>query len=81
MNGKEPDGGHWPSSTLGAAKLPVQYLGKSRMGRQAKALKRSDQPPAAVLAWCDGMLKDDRVGFIYREELDMLRSHTEASRS
>jgi len=51
------------------------------MGRQAKALKRSDQPPAAVLAWCDGMLKDDRVGFIYREELDMLRSHTEASRS
>jgi hypothetical protein len=46
-----------------------------------KALKRSDLPPADVIAWCDGMLKSDRVGFIYREELQTLRSHTEASRS
>jgi hypothetical protein len=45
-----------------------------------KALKRSDLPPSDVIAWCDGMLKSDRVGFIYRKELQTLRSHAEASR-
>ena len=46
-----------------------------------KALKRSDLPSADVVTWCDRMLKTDRVGFIYREELQSLRSHIEASRS
>jgi hypothetical protein len=45
-----------------------------------KALKRSDLPPTDVIAWCDGMLKSDRVGFIYRKELQTLRSHAAASR-
>ena len=36
-------------------------------------------PPADVIAWCDRMLKNDCVGFIYREELQSLRSHIEAS--
>lgn len=45
-----------------------------------KALKQSDLPPADVIAWCDGMLKSDRVGFIYRKELQTLRSRAEASR-
>lgn len=43
-----------------------------------KALKKSSLPPADVVAWCDRMLKTDRVGFIYREELQSLRSHIEA---
>ena len=46
-----------------------------------KALKTSGLPPEEVIAWCDGMLKSDRVGCIYREELQTLRSHTEALRS
>jgi len=46
-----------------------------------KALKRSDLPPGEGIAWCEGMLKSDRVGFICREELRMLRSHIEPSPS
>jgi len=46
-----------------------------------KALKRSDLPPADVTTWCEGMLKSDRVGCIYRKELQALRSHAEASRT
>ena len=46
-----------------------------------KALKKSDLPPADVATWCDRMLKADRVGFIYREELQSLRGHAVASRS
>ena len=46
-----------------------------------KALKKSDLPPADVIAWCDTMLKADRVGFIYREELQTLHGHALASRS
>jgi hypothetical protein len=46
-----------------------------------KALKTSDLPPTDVIAWCDRMLKNDRVGFIYHEELQSLRSHIKASRS
>jgi hypothetical protein len=29
-----------------------------------KALKKSNLPPADVIAWCAAMLKADRVGFI-----------------
>ncbi len=46
-----------------------------------KALKSSDLPPADAIAWCDQMLKSDRVGFIYREELQSLRNHVKPSRS
>ena len=46
-----------------------------------KALKKSALPPADVIAWCDRMLKADRVGFIYREELQTLHGHAVASRS
>jgi hypothetical protein len=46
-----------------------------------KALKKSDLPPAEVIAWCDRMLKADCVGFVYRKELQTLRGHALASRS
>jgi Glu-tRNA(Gln) amidotransferase subunit E-like FAD-binding protein len=46
-----------------------------------KALKSSDLPSADVIAWCDRMLKSDRVGFIYREELQALRSHIKPPQS
>jgi hypothetical protein len=46
-----------------------------------KALKTSDLPPADVIAWCDRMLKADRVAFVYRKELQTLRGHALASRS
>ena len=44
-----------------------------------KAIKKSDLPSADVIAWCDKMLKADRVGFIYHEKLQALRNHTKAS--
>jgi hypothetical protein len=44
-----------------------------------KALTKGDLPPADVIAWCDRMLKTDRVGFIYRKELQSLHRHAEAS--
>ncbi len=46
-----------------------------------KALKDSDLPLADAVAWCDQMLKSDRVGFIYREELQSLQNHVKPSRS
>jgi len=46
-----------------------------------KALMSSDLPSAEVIAWCDRMLKSDRVGFIYREELQSLRSHVKPPQS
>jgi len=46
-----------------------------------KALKKSDLPPTDMIEWCDGMLKSDRVGFIYRDELQTFRDHAGASRS
>jgi len=46
-----------------------------------KALKKSSLPPADVVAWCNQMLKADRVGFIYRKELQSFRSHIEVSQS
>ena len=46
-----------------------------------KALKKCDLPPSEVIAWCEGMTKSDRVGFIYDRKLQELRNHFEASRS
>ena len=46
-----------------------------------KAIKKSDLPPADVIAWCDRMLKADRAGYVYRKELQTLRTHPPASRS
>ena len=46
-----------------------------------KAIKKSDLPPADVIAWCDRMLKADRAGYVYRKELQTLRAHPSASRS
>ncbi len=46
-----------------------------------KALKKSDLPPAEIVAWCDRMAATDRVGFIYDRELGALRNHFEGSRS
>ena len=45
-----------------------------------KALKKCDLPPTEVAAWCKGMIANDRVGFIYNEELCKLQNHIEASR-
>jgi uncharacterized Zn finger protein len=46
-----------------------------------KALKKSTLPPADVIVWCDRMLKADRGGFIYREELQTLHGHALDSQS
>ncbi|MHB1036216.1 MAG: hypothetical protein ACYC35_15605 [Pirellulales bacterium] len=46
-----------------------------------KALKKRDLPPDEVIAWCAAMVKRDRVGFIYDEELRALEKHFAASRS
>ena len=46
-----------------------------------KALKKCNLPPAEVVAWCKEMIASDRVGFIYREELQTLHGHAVASRS
>ena len=46
-----------------------------------KAIKSSGLPPAEVTAWCDKLLKADRVGFVYRKELQTLRAYARASRS
>jgi hypothetical protein len=45
-----------------------------------EALKKSDLPPAEIVAWCNGMAAADCVGFIYDRELGALRNHFEASR-
>ena len=37
------------------------------------ALKKSDLSPSRIVAWCDAMLKADRVGFIFQKELEALR--------
>ena len=46
-----------------------------------KALKKCDLPPAEVVAWCEAMIKSDRVGFIYDRELQALQHQFEASGS
>jgi hypothetical protein len=40
-----------------------------------KALKQCDLPAEEVIAWCSAMLASDRVGFIAREPLELLRRH------
>ena len=45
-----------------------------------EGIKESDLLPTHVIAWCDKMLKADRIGCIYYEELQALRSHAEALR-
>jgi uncharacterized Zn finger protein len=47
----------------------------------AKALKKAHLPPGEVIAWCETMTKNDRVGFIYDQELRDLRNHFETSPS
>lgn len=46
-----------------------------------KALRKCDLSPREVIAWCEGMIQRDRVGFICDRELRALRQHIEASRS
>jgi hypothetical protein len=46
-----------------------------------RALKKCDLPSAEVVAWCKEMIANDRVGFIYGEELRTLQKHFEALRS
>jgi hypothetical protein len=44
------------------------------------ALKKCDLPPDEVVAWCVGMAKSDRVGFIYDRELGALHKQFESQR-
>ena len=44
-----------------------------------KAIKKGDLPPGEVIAWCEAMTKNDRVGFVYERELQELRNRFEAS--
>jgi hypothetical protein len=46
-----------------------------------KALRKSDLPPAEIVAWCKAMIKSDRVGFICDRELQTLQRQFEASGS
>jgi hypothetical protein len=44
-----------------------------------QALRKCDLPASELLAWCRGMLKKDRVGFICEEQLKALQADLEAS--
>jgi hypothetical protein len=44
-----------------------------------KALEKCDLPAGEVVAWCSAMLDNDRVGFIAREPLQVLRTHVQAA--
>src|SRR5438270_8103970 len=44
-----------------------------------KALEKSDLPATEVIAWCSAMLDNDRVGFIARESLQLLRNRVQAT--
>lgn len=44
-----------------------------------KALQGCDLPPSEVVTWCKGMIKSDRIGCIYDQELQSLKHHFEAS--
>jgi len=46
-----------------------------------QALKKCSLPPDEVVAWCAGMIKSDRVGFICDRDLDALRNRFQALRS
>jgi len=39
-----------------------------------EALRKCDLPATEVIAWCEAMLENDRVGFIAREPLQSLRN-------
>ena len=39
-----------------------------------RALKKCDLPPGEIVAWCEGMKKNDRVGFICSGQLQLLQS-------
>lgn len=45
------------------------------------ALKKCDLPPGEIVAWCEGMIESDRVGFICDRDLSALRNHFTALRS
>jgi hypothetical protein len=49
------------------------------LGVVVQALKTCDLPRGEVLAWCAGMSKSDRVGFIYDRELAAVREYFEES--
>lgn len=49
------------------------------LGVVLKALAKCDLPAGEVIAWCKEMVRRDRVGFIYDQELLALRQHWEAS--
>src|SRR3954469_1788590 len=42
-----------------------------------EALRKCDLPAAEVIAWCSSMLENDRIGFIAREPLQLLRNHVQ----
>jgi hypothetical protein len=42
-----------------------------------EALRTCDLPADEVIAWCSAMLENDRVGFIAREPLELLRKHVQ----
>ena len=44
-----------------------------------QALRRCDLPASELMAWCRGMLKKDRVGFICEKQLEALQADLEAS--
>jgi hypothetical protein len=46
-----------------------------------KALRKSELPPAEIVAWCKAMIQSDRVGFIYDRELQALQHKFETSGS
>jgi hypothetical protein len=46
-----------------------------------KALRKSELPTADVIAWCDQMIKSDRVGFICDQELQTLRENFKSAQS
>jgi len=51
------------------------------LGKVLSALKKCDLPPREVHAWCEEMLRRDRVGFICRQKLTALRDHFGTQRS
>ena len=44
------------------------------------AVEKCDLPASEVIAWCEKMLKSDRVGFLCNQELGALRDKFGASR-
>jgi len=46
-----------------------------------EALQKCDLPAGEVIAWCAEMIKRDRVGFIYDQELRALQLQFEGARS